>query len=64
MQSLAGLDGESAYDVLARAALEGEVFGVSVRVCSLEHLRAMKLAANRDRDRADLEDLRAIHGDD
>lgn len=33
-------------------------------VCSLAHLRAMKLAAGRPRDRADLAELEELHGGD
>ncbi len=52
-----GLEGVPAYDELRRRATKVEVLGVGVLVCSLEDLRAMKLAAGRTRDLADLEDL-------
>lgn len=52
-----GLEGVPTYDELRRRATEVEVLGVGVLVCSLEDLRAMKLAAGRTRDLADLEDL-------
>jgi predicted nucleotidyltransferase len=55
-----GLDGVPSYDELRSRATEAEVFGVSVAVCSVEDLRAMKEAAGRSRDIADLEDLDAI----
>jgi hypothetical protein len=37
------------------------VLGVSVPVCSIEDLKAMKRATGRTRDRADLEDLEAAN---
>jgi len=37
---------------------------VTVTICALEHLRAMKRAAGRPRDLVDLEDLEAAHPDD
>lgn len=42
---------------LEEAAVEAELLGVPVRICSLEHLRRMKEAAGRERDRADLAEL-------
>ena len=42
-----------------QVAIETEVLGVSVAVCSVEDLKAMKRAAGRTRDLADLEDLDA-----
>lgn len=55
-----GLTGVPSYEELRARATEVEVFGVSVPVCSIEDLRAMKEAAGRSRDIADLEDLDAI----
>jgi predicted nucleotidyltransferase len=55
-----GLDGVPSYAELRSRATEAEVFGVSVAVCSIEDLRAMKEAAGRSRDIADLEDLDAV----
>lgn len=55
-----GLDGVPSYEELRARASEAEVLGVSVAVCSVEDLRAMKRAAGRTRDLADLEDLDAI----
>jgi predicted nucleotidyltransferase len=55
-----GLAGVPSYEELRTRATEAEVFGVSVAVCSVEDLRAMKEAAGRSRDIADLEDLDAI----
>jgi predicted nucleotidyltransferase len=54
-----GLEGVPSYEELRSRAGEAEVLGVSVAVCSVEHLRAMKRAAGRTRDLADLEDLDA-----
>lgn len=52
-----GLEGVPPYEELRARASEAEVLGVSVAVCSVEDLRAMKRAAGRTRDLADLEDL-------
>ena len=52
-----GLDGIPAYDELRARSTEADVLGVKVAVCSIEDLRAMKQAAGRTRDLADLEDL-------
>lgn len=54
-----GLDGVPSYDELRATASEAEVLGIKVLVCSIEDLRAMKRAAGRTRDQADLEDLDA-----
>jgi predicted nucleotidyltransferase len=54
-----GLDGIPAFDELRARAKETEVLGVRVPVCSIEDLKAMKEAAGRTRDLADLEDLDA-----
>jgi uncharacterized protein with GYD domain len=48
-------------DLRARAT-EADVLAVAVAVCSLEDLKAMKRAAGRTRDLADLEDLEASGG--
>jgi hypothetical protein len=42
---------------LRETAVDVELLGSTVAVCSLDHLRAMKRAAGRTRDLADLEDL-------
>jgi predicted nucleotidyltransferase len=55
-----GLDGVPSYDDLRARATETEVLGVPVTVCSLDDLKAMKQAAGRTRDQADLEDLEAL----
>jgi hypothetical protein len=60
MQWVGGIDGDDLYTELEREALEGEVEGVPVRVCGLEHLRAMKRAAGRPQD---LEDLKRLAAD-
>lgn len=54
-----GLEGVPGYDELRSRASETEVLGVTVAVCALEDLKAMKRAAGRTRDLADLEDLEA-----
>jgi hypothetical protein len=57
MQWLSGIDTDDLYSEFDPDAIEGSVEGIPVRVCSLEHLRAMKRAAGRPRD---LEDLRRL----
>jgi predicted nucleotidyltransferase len=52
-----GLDGIPSYTSLKEHASEAEILGIKVLVCSLEDLKAMKRAAGRTRDQADLEDL-------
>lgn len=54
-----GLDGVPSYEELRSRAAEAEILGVTVPVCSIEDLKAMKRAAGRTRDLADLEDLQA-----
>jgi hypothetical protein len=54
-----GLDGVPTYTELRAGAAEAEVLGIKVLVCSVEDLKAMKRAAGRTRDQADLEDLDA-----
>jgi predicted nucleotidyltransferase len=54
-----GLDGVPGYDELRSRAKETEILGVTVAVCALEDLKAMKRVAGRTRDLADLEDLEA-----
>ncbi len=53
---LADVDGIRSYDELAAASEEREVFRLPVRVASLDHLIAMKRAANRPKDRNMLEE--------
>jgi hypothetical protein len=59
MQWSGGIEADDLYTELDRAAIEGNVDGIPVRVCGLEHLRAMKRAAGRPQD---LEDLRHLDG--
>lgn len=54
IQLAAGVPG---YSQLAVAAVESDVLGVPVQVCSLSDLREMKRAHGRAQDRADLENL-------
>lgn len=63
MQWISGIDAEQAYAVLAPEAVEADIEGVRVRICSLAHLRAMKRAAGRPQDLQDLADLAAAHGE-
>ncbi len=49
--------GVPGYSQLARDAVESELLGVSVQVCSLNRLREMKQAQGRAQDQADLENL-------
>ncbi len=60
MQWVSGIEAEDLYAELERDALEGSIDGISVRVCGLAHLRAMKQAAGRPQD---LEDLRRLADD-
>jgi hypothetical protein len=57
-----GLDGVPSYEELRSRAVEAEVLGSKVLVCSRKDLKAMKRAAGRTRDLADLEDLNAAGG--
>jgi hypothetical protein len=59
-----GLPGVPSYSELRGRSTTAEILGVEVAVCSLEDLRAMKRAAGRTRDLADLEDLDLAHGED
>jgi hypothetical protein len=56
---LQGLPQIPAFAVLDAEASDVDIEGLSVRVCSLGHLRAMKQASERPRDRDDLEALDA-----
>lgn len=60
---LGGLDvvqratGVPSYATLDEEAVDSELLGVPVRICSLRHLRQMKRAIDGAQDRADLENL-------
>lgn len=56
-----GLDGVPAYEELQSRATRAEILGVTVAVCSIDDLKAMKRAAGRTRDLADIEDLEAAN---
>ncbi len=60
MQWVAGIDNDRAYDALAVDAIEGDLDGIPLRVCGLDHLIAMKRAAGRPRDMDDLQRLGAL----
>ncbi len=64
MQWIPGIEAEHAYPVLAPEATPVSVFGAEIQICSLEHLRVMKRAADRPQDRLDLEQLAIARGDD
>ncbi|HEX8754060.1 MAG TPA: nucleotidyl transferase AbiEii/AbiGii toxin family protein [Solirubrobacterales bacterium] len=57
-----GLDGVPAFEDLRSRATKAEILGSTVWICSREDLRAMKQAAGRTRDLADIEDLDAAAG--
>jgi hypothetical protein len=59
MQWVAGIQTDLAYAELAPQALTVGFRGTQIRVCDLEHLRAMKRAAGRPQD---LEDLKRLPG--
>jgi hypothetical protein len=59
LQWVAGIDADLAYSELAPKTLTVKFRDTQIRVCSLEHLRAMKRAAGRPQD---LEDLRHLDG--
>jgi hypothetical protein len=59
MQWVAGIDADLAYSELAPHALTVKFRDAQIRVCSLEHLQAMKRAAGRPQD---LEDLKHLNG--
>lgn len=49
--------GVPSYSQLTEDAVESELLGIPVRVCSLARLREMKQAQNRTQDQLDLENL-------
>lgn len=60
---LGNFEGVPAYSILRRNALSVEVAGEQVTFCSRDDLVAMKKAAGRLIDRADLERLAAVEAD-
>lgn len=54
-----GLAGVLTYAELRAAAIDVEIADVTIPICGLQHLRAMKRSAGRPRDLVDLEDLDA-----
>lgn len=60
---LQGLPQVPPYSKLEAEAVDVDVDGLSLRVCSLEHLLEMKRVSERPRDRDDLEALEAAQGD-
>ncbi len=54
--------GVPGFSSLERDAVESDLLGVPVRVCSLTSLRRMKEAQGRAQDRADLENLPETEG--
>jgi hypothetical protein len=60
MQWLSGIETEDLYAEFDPEAVDGNLHGIPVRVCGLEHLRTMKRAAGRPQD---LEDLRQLAAD-
>lgn len=58
---LQGLPQVPSFGELMRDARDADIGGVSVRVCSLDSLLAMKRASARPRDREDLEALADAH---
>lgn len=59
---LQGLPQIPPFATLDEAAVEIDMDGIAVRVCSLDHLLQMKRASDRPRDRDDLEELEAAGG--
>lgn len=59
MQWASGIESDDLYVELSQRSLDGNLEGIPVRVCSLEHLRAMKQAAGRPQDLEDLNRLTA-----
>jgi predicted nucleotidyltransferase len=60
---LQGLPQVPPYAKLDADAVDVDVDGLPLRVCSLDHLLEMKRASERSRDRDDLEALEAAQGD-
>jgi hypothetical protein len=63
VQVLNRMHGVPPFDELLRDRIQVELApDVIAPICSLAHLRAMKLAAGRPRDRVDLTELAELHG--
>jgi predicted nucleotidyltransferase len=60
---LQGLPQVPSFAVLDEKAQDIDLDGLVIRVCSLEHLMEMKRSSNRDRDRDDLDALKAAQSD-
>lgn len=60
MQWVAGIETDLAYAELAPKALPVTFRDTQIRVCAIDHLRAMKRAAGRPQDLADLEQLAGV----
>jgi hypothetical protein len=52
------------FEALDAEATDVRIDGLTLRVCSLEHLLGMKRASERPRDRDDVEALEAAQGDE
>jgi predicted nucleotidyltransferase len=59
MQWASGVESDDLYSELNQQSLAGDIEGVAVEVCGLEHLLAMKRAAGRPQDLEDLNRLGA-----
>jgi hypothetical protein len=57
LQWVAGVEADPAYSELAPQALSVQFRDAQIQVCGLEHLRAMKRAADRPQDQEDLRRL-------
>jgi hypothetical protein len=63
VQVLNRMEGVPPFAELQRDQIRVEIASDAIApVCSLAHLRAMKRAANRPRDRVDLAELEELHG--
>jgi predicted nucleotidyltransferase len=60
---LQGLPQIPRFEDLASRAVEADLTGIAVKVCSLDDLVAMKRAAGRPIDRIDLEALEIAHSE-
>lgn len=58
---LADIPGVASFEALWERSVVMEVYGVRVRVAAIEDLIAMKVAADRPKDRAHLVELRALY---